>query len=307
MKKPVCVLFVVCFGLFGLYNLSLSAQITLDSDEQFHYAVQTMNSGEYQQAIAEFLRFIDFFQENKKVPKAHYLIGYCHLKSREYQKARDVLDRVQKTYESMPIAGKALFLIGESYYRQGFSEEAERYFALVIRKYQDPQLINGARFRIGWSRLKQDRWKEASETFKKVERGSPFYAKSLDLSKRSLEGEFLPHKEPTTAGFMAAMLPGLGHVYTKRYQDATVAFLLNGLFIWGAIEAFNEDLDVLGGLLLFVEAGWYAGNIYSAVNAAHKYNKKAKDEFRQGLSDQLDLNLLVTREGHLGLAVTFDF
>ena len=99
---------------------------------------------------------------------------------------------------------------------------------------------------------------------------------------------------------MAAMLPGLGHVYTKRYQDATVAFLLNGLFIWGAVEAFNEDLDVLGGLLLFVEAGWYAGNIYSAVNATHKYNKKTKDEFRQRLSDQLDLNLLVTREGQLG-------
>ena len=61
MKKPIYILFVFCFGLFVLCDLSLSAQITIDSDEQFRYALQAMNNGEYKQAITEFNRFIDFF------------------------------------------------------------------------------------------------------------------------------------------------------------------------------------------------------------------------------------------------------
>ncbi|MBW1888502.1 MAG: hypothetical protein JRI52_09165 [Deltaproteobacteria bacterium] len=155
--------------------------------------------------------------------------------------------------------------------------------------------------------MRKDRWQEASEAFKVVEEKSPLYASSQDLSLKSLKGETLPRKDPTSAGILAAILPGLGHVYGERYRDGMVAFLLNGLFIWAAVESFDQDHDVLGGILTFLEAGWYSGNIYSAVNCAHKYNRKIRNEYRKGLPDQLDLNLFTTREGHLGLALKFDF
>lgn len=117
----------------------------------------------------------------------------------------------------------------------------------------------------------------------------------------------MPSKDPAAAGLMAAVLPGLGHAYCERYKDGLVAFLLNGLFIWAAYEAFEEDHSVLGGILTFLELGWYTGNIYSAVNTAHKYNRAVKNEFLRNLGDELDVGLLTSKQGHLGLALQMRF
>ena len=40
-----------------------------------------------------------------------------------------------------------------------------------------------------------------------------------------------------------------------------------------AYEAFDHDNPALGGVISFVEAGFYSANIYGSVTAAHKYNK----------------------------------
>ena len=173
--------------------------------------------------------------------------------------------------------------------------------------YPSSQLKNAARYRLGWTRMQENKWREASEDFKKVEMGGPLYAKAKYLSAESLKGELLPYKDPVYAGVMAGIIPGLGHVYVSRYKDALVAFLLNGLFIWATIESFHQDHNVLGGILAFFELGWYAGNIYSAVNVTHKWNRKVKDDFRKGLKDRLDLHLLTSKKGPTGLALTFRF
>ncbi|MCU0594722.1 MAG: hypothetical protein MUC98_04565, partial [Desulfobacterota bacterium] len=91
------------------------------------------------------------------------------------------------------------------------------------------------------------------------------------------------------------------------YKDGVVAFLLNGLFIWATVEAFHQDQEVLGAVLGVIELGFYSGTIYSAVNSAHKHNRKLKQDFLQGLPDAVDLNVFATKEGHIGLALTFTF
>jgi hypothetical protein len=64
---------------------------------------------------------------------------------------------------------------------------------------------------------------------------------------------------------------------------------------------------VLGGVLALVEAGWYAGNIYGAVNATHKYNRKMQDDFRKSLKGRFNLHLIASRDGRLGLGLTVHF
>jgi tol-pal system protein YbgF len=299
-------LFLSLFFIFLLHPASaLSVQITIDSEEQYQFARQTMEKGEYLRAVAEFERFIHFFPNEEKVPQAQYLIGVCYLKGKEYALAREALEDVYRSYSGRPVAGKALFLMGESYYRQGLQKEAQAVFKKVIETYPHLDVKHAAQYRLAWSRMKSDQWREASETFMMVEKGSPLYPNSQDLAKLSLKGETLPYKKPATAGVLA-ILPGLGHLYCERPKDALVAFLLNGLTVWAAIEAFDEDLQVLGSLLLLLEVGWYAGNIYSAVNSAHKYNRKVRNDFRRNLLDGLNLNLYTTRGG-LGLALKMEF
>ena len=162
-------------------------------------------------------------------------------------------------------------------------------------------------YRLGWSRMQSDQWQEASETFRKVDRKSPLYPSAQELTAKSLQGKALPYKDPTTAGGLGALLPGLGHAYCERYRDGLMAFVVNGLFIWAAVEAFDEDQEVLGGMLAVLEAGWYTGNIYSAINTAHKHNRKLKTDYLRGLSDAWRMELSSSRKGEWGLALRVPF
>jgi TolA-binding protein len=307
MMKRVCLLLLIAF-LFTCKPVSLvAADIILKSEDQFDFALEAMSRKDYLRAVAEFERFVYFFPEDDKEPRARLLIGVCYLKARDFVSARKALLEVYDAYAGSLTAGKALLWIGESYYRQKVPEEAERYFIQVIENYPDPELKNAALYRLAWSRMQTGRWEEASHTFNRINPQSPLFPSSRQLAVKSLEGEKLAYKNPSTAGVMAAILPGLGHAYCERYRDGLVAFLLNGLFIWAAVESFDEDHDVLGGILLFVEAGWYAGNIYSAVNCAHKHNRHVKNEFLRMLPDTLDLNLFTTGKGDYGLVLKVDF
>ena len=218
----------------------------------------------------------------------------------------DPVEKISKKLAVVALGGNALLLIGEAYYQQGLSEAAGRYFNKVLEAYPQASLTNAARYRLGWTHLQADRWREASNVFNGVEERSPLYPSAQDLALSSLKGEELSFKEPAAAGALA-LIPGLGHVYTNRYKDALISFLVNGLLIWATVEAFNEGHEVLGGILGFVGLGFYSGNIYSAISGAHKYNVKVKEDFRQGLPDRFNLNLLMSREGHLGLALRVPF
>jgi len=304
--KSLLVIPVILLVFLLLPGNGVCAQITIESDEQFRFGEQTMEKGDYLRAVVEFERFLQFFPEDKKVPKARLLIAQCYLKAKDYESARKILNEALTVYQGTLVGGKALFLMGESYYEQGLFEEAERYFKGVLRAYSDPELRNSAAYRLAWIQMQTGKWQEASETFKTVGTASPLFLNARDLSVKSLGGEQLPYKDPTTAGAMS-VVPGLGHIYCERYKDGVVAFLLNGLFIWATIEAFHEDQEVLGAVLGFVELGFYSGTIYSAVNSAHKHNRKLKDDFLQGFPDAIDLSVFATKEGHIGLVLKFTF
>jgi TolA-binding protein len=304
--KSLLVIPVILLMLLLLPGRAPCAQITIDSEEQFRFAEQTMDKGEPLRAVVEFERFLQFFPEDEKVPKARLLIAQCYMKAKDYESARKVLHEVLNRYQGTPVGGKALFLMGESYYEQGLYEEAERYFKGVAAARPEPELRNNAVYRLGWIQMHTGQWHEASETFKRVETGSPLFLNAQDLSVKSLGGELLPYKDPTTAGALS-VVPGLGHAYCERYKDGVVAFVLNGLFIWATLEAFHEDQEVLGAILGMVEVGFYSGTIYSAVNSAHKHNRKLKDDFLRGLPEAVDLGLFATKQGHIGLALKFTF
>lgn len=291
--------------LLFVWTPVLAGEIVIRSGEQMDFARSYMIKGQYDRAVGEFERFIHFFPDDPEVEEARYLIGVCHLKQGHYKAAKEAFAGVMQADPKGPLAGKALLMIGESYYEQGLAGEGEIYFRQVIAEY--PHLKDAALYRLGWGKLAQNNWLEASEAFQKVEQGSPFYDRAQGLALESLKGRDLPYKDPASAGVLAALLPGLGHAYLSRYKSAAVAFLLNGLFAWAAVESFHEDHDVLGGILTFLEIGWYSGNIYSAVNGAHKYNRKVQDDFRDSLKKDLNLHLFSSGRQGIGVALTFRF
>jgi tetratricopeptide (TPR) repeat protein len=282
-------------------------EIVLKSEDQMAFALQYMEKGEYDKAVLEFERFIYFFPDDEDVPIARYRIGQCYVNAKKYSLARKTLEKLYVDSSQTSTGEKALFLIGESYYMEGMLNEAEICFKKLIEDYPSSEMKDKALYRIAWIRLSSEQWEEASRLFKTMEKDSPLYSPSLDLSERLLEGAKLPHKNPKLAGILAGVIPGLGHAYCGRYRDGTIALTLNGLFIWAAVEAFENDNDVLGGILSFLEVGWYTGNIYSAVNCAHKYNRKQKNDFILKLNDSININLFSGGRNRLGVAFNIDF
>ena len=101
--------------------------------------------------------------------------------------------------------------------------------------------------------------------------------------RRSLgESDSIPRKNPTIAGLLS-VVPGAGQIYVGRYKDALTAFIVNAGLILATVEAFDNELYALGGVIGFVEFGFYAGNIYGTVSSAHKYNRDRQTAFRDDL------------------------
>ncbi|OGP30192.1 MAG: hypothetical protein A2073_05215, partial [Deltaproteobacteria bacterium GWC2_42_11] len=198
-------------------------------------------------AIEKFREFREAFPDSGLIPESLYLRGVAHLKKEEYHWAREFFRAVVDKYPESIWADRAIIMDGWSYAKEGDFQEAVK--AIKPKNILDKHLSLEA---------------EA-------------------LSNEMKKSEALPKKSPETAGLLAAVLPGSGHFYVGRYRDGTVAFLLNAAFIWGAVSSFQRDNYAVGGILTFFEIGWYTGNIYSAVGAAHKYNRWEENRFRDDI------------------------
>jgi len=250
-----------------------------EAEKLLGFAGYLQQQGEYYRAITEYLRFIFLYPQDERVASVRLKIADCYLAAERWEEAKKVLEQLLSYSLPDRVRLKALYKLGQSYFSLRNYRAARRTLEVLLQDYPQEQEVQAAAwFLIGRSYLMEDKWVEASEAFGHIK------LPGLEgLPEAALAGRELGYKSPGVAGLLSAALPGAGQLYLGRYQDAVVAFLLNGAFIWGAVEAFRRDNDVAGGLLVFFELGWYGGNIYSAVGSAHKYNRRLKDDFREEL------------------------
>lgn len=306
-NRPSGLALLLCFCLLLSPLWARAETRLLRSEEQWAFASGFLEQREYARAAAEFERFLFLFPRNPQAPRARQLVGVCLLHDGQTGRARSVFQKILEAETDTAWIDRARFLMAETYYHEGRFPEAETLFTAAVEESRSPLIKEAALYRLGWSRLNRFHWDEAAEAFGAVGLSSPLHASARDLALRAPEGKDLALRSPVTAGSLAALLPGLGHVYLGRPKDGAVAFLLNGLFTWASLEAFSRDQEVLGALLAFAEIGWYTGNIYSAVNAAHKRNRKVRRDFVGTLQDRLDLRWLGARRGGPVLALQFPF
>jgi len=156
-----------------------------------------------------------------------------------------------------------------------------------------------ARYKMGWVYLQLERYREAIKTFEAFDILSPYYDRSSKLvEKLQKTASSVPHKSPLIAGILSGVIPGAGHLYSKKPKDGIVSFFLNALFITGAVTAFRNDYNVTGGILSFFELGWYLGGIYSAGQAAKKSNESIRRRYLKSL-EQISFHFMQEENGGL--------
>ncbi|NCP07356.1 tetratricopeptide repeat protein [bacterium] len=297
---------VVCALLIFLYSPAYS-QIAKDGNGQLSFVLHLMNQGEYDLALLELERFAFLFPQSGSLDRVNLIKGACHLEAGRYEKAREQFDEVIAKSKDSGIANRAMLFMAESFFRQGRIKDSEYYFNIVAEGRSEPALRQAALYRLGWTRMKANDWKEASRLLLSVEGEGELAQSAGEISLLVIKGNELSLKDPSTAGLLAGVIPGLGHAYVGRYRDAAAAFTVNALFIWAALEAFYNENYVLAGMLGFLEAGWYAGNIYSAVNSAQKHNRRLQEEFRGSFTDRLRIMPLLSGGGDIGVSFSFRY
>jgi tetratricopeptide (TPR) repeat protein len=258
----------------------------LRTDQLIEFADHLMREGEYFRAITEYRRFLFYYPQDPRQAMIHFRIGLALYRSQQYEEALKTFHEVAQQYLETPYGKQAWLWQGESLLRQARYQAAEQFYTQMLEQFSDDEIGQLARYQRGWALLYQRKWHDASRQFQQVMPESPLYRLAFRLAEEVLVGDQLPSKSPLVAGILSGVLPGSGQLYNGRGGDALLALFLNGLFIAGITQAVTHGELAVAGVLSFFEAGWYVGNVYGAINGAHKYNRQTEETFLRNLENR---------------------
>lgn len=279
---------VLVLGLVLMFCASAAPIQAQGPDPYLDFASHLFKQGDYYRAITEAKRFLFLKPGDPRRAQAYLLIARAYMESGQFAEARAAFLPVVSQRDRPDLAAEAVLDLGLCLERLGQPEDALSYYRGLLTEPSLPpnraaDIHNVARYRLGRLLLKAGRWSEARRVLETVEEGHGLKESAQVLARRAPEGAFLPHRSPATAGLLSAILPGAGQIYVNRPTDAGLAFTLNTAFLWGTVEAYNDENWAVFALLGLMEIGWYGGNIYNAVNGAHIYNREAKTNFLKRL------------------------
>ena len=299
--------------LTAVPGMTAAASAETDPDPYLDFARHLFKQGDYYRTISEAKRFLYLHPDDARRVEAELLIARAYVEAGEPAQAREAFLPVLTQTSRPDLSAQAIMELGRCLERIDAPGEAVEYYRGVIGEPALPaghetDLKNMARYRLGWIFLEAGRWSEARDAFDSVSVGHRLKPSAEILAARALEGGNQSYRSAKTAGVLSALLPGAGQLYVGRPTDAALAFGLNAAFLWGALEAYDDENWAVFALLGLMEVGWYGGNIYNAANGAHIKNREIKEEFLKDLKRDHAWRLgLAPRKEGAAISLSFNF
>jgi tetratricopeptide (TPR) repeat protein len=278
------------------------------ADRLWDFANHLYEKQDYYRALSEYQRFVFLFPTDYRVDQAKLRIGRCYRREGKPDKAFSYLIRLFNTRTEEPIGPEVLLEM------VAIREEQERYPRAIywvkqfIERYPDYAELDSVHLRLAWLQIDSGRYGEAIAALERIQPKSTHYPRARSLRQALQQRPEVGKRSPLMAGALSAVLPGSGHLYAGRPDQAASSFLLNALFITGAVLAFEHDSPVLGGILVFFEMGWYVGGIRSAAQAAREENQKEDSKYRRELNEKYRLSFgLEPGKDRLALCIRLSF
>jgi outer membrane protein assembly factor BamD (BamD/ComL family)/TM2 domain-containing membrane protein YozV len=283
LRSLTLLLLSTMFGLGLVGAVQATPNDLLEAERLFAFGTHLMEEKDYYRAITEFKRFLSYFPEDSRGPLCRLNIALAYKKGGKTDLAVEHFQKILRGYPGTGISERASFEIGATYFHGGKYAEAAEAFSDFIREHPTSTRLDEGRVLLGWSLIHLWDLSRAAQTFSTVSDQNPQYAYMKTLAKELEVPRGIHRKSPVLAGVMSALLPGSGQIYTGRLHEGLTSFILNGSFIWAIVDLFGHGNEAAGLLLGFFETGWYSGGVFGAVNDAHKYNRKARNDFILGL------------------------
>ncbi|UCG13429.1 MAG: tetratricopeptide repeat protein [Deltaproteobacteria bacterium] len=276
--------------------------VGVSAEQSLQFAEHLYSLEEYFRAIGEYKRFLFHYPDHPQAPTAAFRIVQCYFHGKRWEQAIEAADTFARDYPQSPLTWKASLLRARALAELNRGEEARKEFLTIIMAEPNQPIVAEAWYYMGLSYARESRWLEADESFRQIVGPSRIYSAAQEVRRILTDAEKMKRKDPVVAGIMAAVIPGSGHLYCGRSRDAALAFLLTGGFVVATVEAFNNDNDGLGIGLGLATLAIYAGNIFSAVNVAHKFNDREERRIRERLAPYGQISSKPTRRRSAAVA-----
>ena len=280
-----CLLFLLQFSL-----LARPVAAEERADLLWDFVNHLYDKQDYYRALSEYQRFVFLFPKDHRTDQAKLQIGRCYRREGKGDKAFTYLIRLFNSRAEEPVGPEALLEM------IAIREEQKRYPRAIywaeqfIERYPDYRELDTVYLSLAWLQIDSGRYESAMATLERIQPKSKHYPRARSLRQALDQRPERGERSPVTAGVLSGVLPGSGHLYAGRPGQAASSFLLNTLFITGAVLAFEHDSPVLGGILVFFEMGWYVGGIRSAAQAAREENQKDESKYRRELKEKYHLS-----------------
>jgi len=279
---------LIFFCLAAGPALARSQDPPVGPEEVIGFARHLARSGQPEKAATEYGRVLYLFPDHPETDRVRLELAESLLAAGQPVKALETVSGLSQGPPG-PLTGQASILMAQALALTGRLAEAESVYKRMAADEAFPALVRDrAAYRLGWLYLEEFRWDEAAQIFGRIPPESPLGLKAALLARQVGQGAALPRKSPRLASFLSVLLPGLGQAYTGRWADAGWSCGLTlgaGVLSWLALASGSL---VTGGVLAAVALAFYGGNIYNALNNAHRKNRLAAEEFVGGLKTAVE-------------------
>lgn len=242
-----------------------SEELATDWGKETRIGIQLAKECDLYRAITSFKRAQILMPETNRERSLQviYSIALCYYLGAKYCEVVNVVETSDLCHvgHEFPAFPELMIMMNDSYQQLGQCDKA----AWTLKVLEEAAPDRGHKLALGTAIHDADI--KCARELAKTECNACYYQNALDSYCGCM-------KSPCTAQTLSAIIPGAGYLYVGQKQTAVTAFLLNGLFLWGAWRFFDDGYTAAGIVTMSLEAGWYVGGIHGSGLAAREYNQR---------------------------------
>ena len=257
--------------------------------QQYGYAEQLFESGDYQAARREYKRFLFYQPDTEFTDVADYRIAQSYYYQNESDRAECLFHEFLAAHPNSPFRFQSQLMIGQLQFDAGAYSLARTTLFELLHANEHTKVEAAAHYLRGWCYIHTKDWNKAITELRRVgtlQIDTAQRKEARQLADTLLKETPLPHKSPQMAEWLSTVVPGSGQLYVGSVKKGILAAALSGTFIYLAVDAIRERryVDCTGIVLV----GWqfYWGNRINARQLASEYNKNHEQELIQTLKRQ---------------------
>ena len=278
-----------------LYCLLISITVFATSvraetaDWQYRYAEQLFESGDYRAARLAYKRLLFHHPDTELRDIVDYRIAQSYYYQNEAIRAEGLFRKFPTIHPNSPLRFQSQLMLGQLHFDAGEYSLARSSLFELLHANTEPEVVAAAHYLRGWCYIHTTDWNKAISELRQVDISqiSTLHEKKAhELADTLLEETPLPFKSPEVAVWLSTVVPGSGQIYVGKIKEGILAAVLNGTFIYLAVDAIRDRRYIDCAGISLVGSQFYWDNRTGAQQLASEYNKHHEQAFIEALKHQ---------------------